>query len=656
MSAIAQFDARGEGLADLALLSAAVAACPESLAVIESGRILYANRAFAQMFGYHYRAEVEGRALSDFVPPGRACTRLSPQTADASPESECGYPACEFTSTRPDGTRIRVQSCCASFRAEDRTLLILSARDISHGERRRLVRESDKRFRAIFDAAAMGIVQCTTEGRVVETNPAVERMLGYTHAELRGMHFRDFTYPDDLAGDVELFEEMVSGKRDYYQIEIRYLRKDGGSGWVRLTVSLVRGPDGNPEFTIGMVEDITERKQAEQQLREAQKMEAIGRLVGGVAHDFNNLLTGIMLYCDLLLAGLDPNGRLRHHVEEIRMAGEHGGALIQQLLAVARQQVVEPRVLSLNQVISGMRNLLSRLIGENIELVTDLSADLWSAKMDPAQVQQIILNLVLNARDAMPDGGRVTLQTLNCTEPNQSGDLQDRDLTPCIELMVTDTGCGMDAGTRSHLFEPFFTTKQTGRGNGLGLATVHGIVKQSGGTIAVESELGQGTRVVICLPRVPAECETTPIALSTSALKGHETVLLVEDDSAVRNAARRVLTQCGYCVLEAANGTEALKVCHNHPGNIDVLVVDLVMPGMSGREVARRLRLARPNLRALYMSGYNQTERNSDPETIVLFRKPFTGSALAQKLREVLEQPTPPVRMTDPIPQKRDES
>ena len=648
MSAIAQFNAKGEGFADHALLSAAVAACPESLAIIENGRVIYANRGFAQTFGWQYPSEVQGRALAEFVPEGRACTRLTPPTHHASLDTECGYPACEFTTTRRDGTSIQVQSSCAAFQVEGRDLLIISARDISHGERRRLVRESDKRFRAIFDAAAIGIVQCATDGRVVESNPAVERMFGYSHAELRGMHFRDFTHPDDLAGDLELFAEMVAGKRDYYQIEIRYLRKDGGTGWARLTVSLVRGPDGNPEFVIGMVEDITEQKQAEQQLREAQKMEAIGRLVGGVAHDFNNLLTGIMLYCDLLLAGLDRDGRLRHHVEEIRMAGEHGGALIQQLLAVARQQVVEPRVLSLNHVVSGMRNLLSRLIGENIEFVTELAGDLWSVKMDPAQAQQIVLNLVLNARDAMPDGGRINLQTRNCTEPNQSGDLQDGGLPPSIELTVTDTGCGMDAETRSHLFEPFFTTKQAGRGNGLGLATVHSIVKQDGGTIEVESEVGQGTRVIIRLPQMQAGFEAAaPVTLDTPALKGHETILLVEDDLAVRKSARRVLSQCGYSVLQAANGTEALRVSQNHPSNIDALVVDLVMPGMSGREVARRLRLARPTLRVLYMSGYNQTERNSHPEKIVLFRKPFTGSALAQKLREVLDEPK-----TDPGQQR----
>jgi PAS domain S-box-containing protein len=642
MSAIAQFKIKGDVTVDPLLVQAAVGACPESLAIVESGRVLYANRAFARTFGYQHGSEVVGRALADFVPEGRACTQLSSQGRGRETEKECGYPACEFTSRWRDGTPIRVESSCASFRVGDRTLLIISARDITQGERRRVVRESDKRFRAMFDAAAIGIVQCTTDGLVVESNPAVERMLGYSHAELRGMHFREFTHPDDIALDLGLFQEMVAGKRDSYQIEVRYIRKDRSSGWVRLTVSLVRGPDGNPEFTIGMVEDITERKQAEQQLREAQKMEAIGRLVGGVAHDFNNLLTGIMLYCDLLLSGLERSSRLRHHVDEIRIAGEQGGALIQQLLAVARQQVVKPRVLSLNEVVAEMRNLLSRLIGENIELVSELAPDLWCVRMDPAQAQQIILNLVLNARDAMPEGGRVTLKTRNCPEP-QEGE-SEGPATPCIELRVTDTGCGMDAETLSHLFEPFFTTKQTWRGNGLGLATVHGIVTRDGGTIEVRSAVGKGTRVIIRLPRVQEEFEPAPrISLGTPALEGHETVLLVEDDSAVRRSAHRVLSQCGYNVLQASNGAEALKLCRDRSVHIDVLVVDIVMPGMSGREVARRLRQTRPSLPTLYISGYNQTEAIPESKTMVLFRKPFTGSALAQKLREVLDQSGPPM-------------
>ncbi|MBZ5721539.1 MAG: PAS domain S-box protein [Acidobacteriia bacterium] len=624
------------GDTDPALLCAAVAACRESMAIVEMGRLLYANDAFARMFGYHQAGEVQGRALAEFVPLDRACTRLD-AGGDSQPES-CGYPACEFGGTRKDGIGIWLQASCARFQAKDRNFLIITAHDISQRERRRIVRESDKRFRAIFNSAAIGMVQCTADGRVVESNPALERMLGYSKAELRGMHFRDFTHPDDVSADLDLFTETVAGKRDFYQMELRYLGKNSICGWVRLTVSLVRGPDANPEYVIGMVEDITERKRAEQQLRESQKMEVIGRLVGGVAHDFNNLLTGIMLYCDLMLAALNGKSRLRHHAEEIRLAGEHGAALIQQLLAVARQQVVEPRLLSINEAIEEMRNLLARLIGENIELHTELSNEMWLVKMDPAQVQQIILNLVLNARDAMPDGGRVTLRTRNRALPEAEA---DEGKAGWVEFIVTDNGCGMDAETRSHLFEPFFTTKRPGEGNGLGLATVHSIVRQGGGTIEVESEPGRGTRVIVRLPGA-REKLGAPLegGQSFSAQKGQETVLLVEDNSAVRKAGRRILTQRGYTVLEAANGAEALRICRDHADQIDLLLADLVMPGMNGREVARQIRLLRPDTRVLYTSGYHHTaDTAGDHEPVLLFRKPFTGSALLKKVREVLDKP-----------------
>jgi two-component system, cell cycle sensor histidine kinase and response regulator CckA len=633
MSVMAQWRTQGEATADPELLSAAIVACPESMAIVEAGHLLYANDAFARVFGYHQTAEVQGRALVEFIPENRACTRAA--GGDSRPQS-CGYPSCEFVAKRKDGVDIQIQASCAKFQAHERDFLIVTARDISHHERRRIVRESDKRFRAIFDGAAIGIVQCTTDGRVVESNPAVERMLGYSKAELRGMHFRDFTHPDDVGGDLDRFREMVAGKCDSYEMELRYLGKKGVCGWVRLTVSLVRGPDGNPEYTIGMVEDVTERKRAEQQLRESQKMEAIGRLVGGVAHDFNNLLTGIMLYCDLMLAALNGKSRLRHHAEEIRLAGEHGAALVQQLLAVARQQVVEPRVLSINESIREMRNLLARLIGENIELKTELSNELWPVKMDPAQVQQIILNLVLNARDAMPDGGRVRLRTHNCAAPEDGRTDGD---AGWVEFIVSDNGCGMDAETRSRLFEPFFTTKRPGQGNGLGLATVHSIVRQDSGTIEVESELGKGTRVIVRLPGV-REKLGTPVHQSLCARKGHETVLLVEDNAAVRKSARRILTQRGYTVLEAANGTEALRICGDHEDQIDLLLADLVMPGINGREVAVQVRQQRPQTRVLYTTGYNHA---SDPggnhEPVLLFRKPFTGSALLKKVREVLDEP-----------------
>jgi two-component system cell cycle sensor histidine kinase/response regulator CckA len=398
----------------------------------------------------------------------------------------------------------------------------------------------------------------------------------------------------------------------------------------------VRTHDREPQFAIEMTEDITERKRAEQQLREAQQMEAVGRLVGGVAHDFNNLLTGILLYSDLLAADLEPHGR-RHHADEIRLAVEQGAALIQQLLAISRQQVIEPRILSINHTILETGNLLSRLIGENLELCLELDERLGNVKMDPAQVQQILLNLVLNARDAISGTGRITVATTNCEfQPADSALAQGA--IPGIQLSVTDTGCGMAAETQSHLFEPFFTTKTSGRGNGLGLTTVQSIVRNAGGTIQVESELGKGTCFTIILPRVPDTPASRVSEILYSPGSGGETVLLVEDNLTVRQAARGILSESGSEVLEAANGAEALAVAQAYPCAIHLLVADLVMPGMSGRELVRELRKALPDLNVLFMTGYEpQPTGEAECNPVRFFRKPFTGAALLEKVHGILE-------------------
>jgi PAS domain S-box-containing protein len=642
VNAIVQLATTGNSV-DKAVLAAALDACPECIAVVETAKVVYANSGFAKLFGYQ-TSEVVGRPLSDFVPGNRTCTNASRAV-----QEPCGYSTCEFATAQRDGVRIRVQTVCARFHAGPSELRVISARDITQHERRRLVRDSNKRYRAIFDAAAIGIVQCAPDGKVVETNAAAERLLGYTRQELRGMHFRDFTHEEDVARDGELFQELIAGGRDSYQIEVRCVRKDRSSAWVRLTVSLVRGPDGNPESAIGMVEDITERKQAEQQLREAQKMDAIGRLVGGVAHDFNNLLTGIMLYCDLLIGGLDPNSRPHHHAAEIRMAGEHGAALVQQLLAVARKQVVERRVLSFNDVVLNMRNLLSRLIGENIELQTHLDDDLWPIKMDQAQAQQIVLNLVLNARDAMPDGGRVVLETRNSTQCCAEHNDGKPELRPCIQFTVSDCGCGMDGQTRARLFEPFFTTKGPGRGNGLGLATVRSIVDQEAGMIEVQSEPGKGTQVSICIPRArEAELESARADREVDASSiTAGTILLVEDDAPIRQAAQRVLSANGYSVIEAADGREALARASDLKMPIDLLLTDVVMPGLSGRDVARSLQALRPSLRVIYMSGYDHEKPGNSDQDIVFVRKPFSGDALLQTVRQAFDRPRPQLSSGD---------
>jgi two-component system, cell cycle sensor histidine kinase and response regulator CckA len=624
----------GSNGVDLEILQDAFHASAEGMALVEEGRICYANLAFAKLLGQANRSDLEGKPLSSLRPTTYPCAVTNGCHTCG---SEADTHLCQFVNRRRDGTTLRIESSCSTFHVGKRNFTVVTIRDVTVRERRRMVRDGDRRFQTIFDAAPMGIVQCDMEGRVLETNPAVQRMLGYSREELRGMHFREFTHSEDVQKDLELFQELVDGKLESYELELRYLGKAAATGWVRLTVSLIRGVDRKPQFAIGMTEDITERKRAEQRLREAQKMEVVGRLVGGVAHDFNNLLTGITLYTDLLIAGLPAGSRLLHHAEEIRMAGEQGAALIQQLLAISRQQVVEPRILSLNETIGKTRNLLSRLLGEQFELVTHLDSNLGLVKMDAAQVQQILFNLVLNARDAMAQGGRILVETRNC-ESCLAESSPSPGALPAVMLIVTDWGCGMNAETQSHLFEPFFTTKASGRGTGLGLATVYNIVKNNGGTIQVESELGRGTQCTVRLPRV-GEAEPAGKVSSYSPDFGGETILLVEDNVAVRQAANRILAECGYEVLEARSGPEALELSRQHRKPIHLLLADVVMPGVSGREVARQLCLERPEMKVLYMTGYEpeSAEPAGGRDPVVFFRKPFMGAALLDKLREVLE-------------------
>jgi two-component system cell cycle sensor histidine kinase/response regulator CckA len=522
--------------AGIKLFEAAVDASTEGLALAEEGVICYANLAFARLLGFANPSQVIGRPLAGLRPAGYPCLRLGGR------EGSCGDShLCQFTAER-DGKTFRIESTCSPFRVQDRDMLFVTIRDVSVRERRRMVRDEDRRFRTIFNGAPTTIVQCNLAGRVLEANPAAERMLGYTRTELRGMHFRQFTHPDDLEKVTELFQELAQGQTESCELELRYLNKCSGTGWVRLALSLVRGVTREPQFVIGMAEDITQRKLAEQRLREAQKMEVIGRLVSGVAHDFNNLLTGITLYCDLLLAGLDAKSRLRHHAEEIRLAGEQGAALIQQLLAISRKQVIEPKVLSLNDVIRSTRGLLGRLMGDKFRLSANLKPKLAFVRIDPAQAQQLLFNLVLNARDAMAEGGEIVIATDDCEfvppgiEPKT---------IPGVAFSVSDSGCGMSEEVRARLFEPFFTTKSGGRGTGLGLATVQDIVNRNGGTIEIDTEVGRGTRFTINLPRaLEAAGETVPHAGAFPG-KGGETILLVEDNSTVREAAAGILRESG---------------------------------------------------------------------------------------------------------------
>jgi PAS domain S-box-containing protein len=619
---------------DEAVTAACFSAAPEPLVIVEGERVLFANAAFTALFGCTVPEELVGccRSAAAARP---LCSRVDDTDTGWSQD---GHRLCYFAGSRRDGSHTEIEATCSTLEWHDRELVVVSMRDVSHRERRRAVRDSQKRYQAIFQASAMAMLQYSMQGHIQQSNPAAESLFGYPSCELRGMLFSRLIHPEDEAAEQGMFQDLAAGARDSYQLECRYVGKDEKTGWMRCNVSLVRGPAGEPRAAIAMMEDIAERKRAEQQLRDAQKMEAVGRLVGGVSHDFNNLLTGIMLYCDLLLAGLDRDSRLGHHAEEIRLAAEQGAALIQQLLAIARQQVIEPRLLCLNEVVTRTQNLLSRLIGESIAFQIQLEAELGEVRMDPAQVQQILFNLVLNARDAMPRGGRIVVETANCEFAPPGLALPAGSQIPGVALTVSDDGSGMDSNTLSHLFEPFFTTKKPGRGNGLGLATVHDIVQNNGGAIVVESNLGRGTSVRVFLPRVLAPASLVPEARFSQGPIG-ETILLLEDNLTVRKAAEHVLTECGYRVLEAANGVDAMALAESYPGTVDLVLADVDLPGMSGREVARRLSAARPSLKSLYMSGYKLIE-DEDPgsnDSVVFFPKPFTGAVLLQRVREILD-------------------
>lgn len=392
----------------------------------------------------------------------------------------------------------------------------------------------------------------------------------------------------------------------------------------------------------GIARDVTERKQLEEQLRQSQKLEAVGQLAGGVAHDFNNLLTVINGYSDLLLRKLGKEDAMRLNVEEIKKAGERAAALTRQLLAFSRKQVLQPKVLKLNAVVADVEKMLRRLIGEDIDLLTVLEPSLGQIKADPGQIEQVILNLVVNARDAMPQGGKLTIETSN-VDLTTEYERRRTDIKPgkYVMLAVSDSGTGMDAETQARIFEPFFTTKEKGKGTGLGCSTVYGIVKQSEGNIWVYSEIGKGTTFKVYLPRIDGEVQVDGAHESPFELRrGREIVLLTEDETPVRRLTRMILEMNGYEVLEATNGNEALAIYKKHRGRFDLIVTDVVMPNMSGPELARTLEALSPGIKVLYLSGYTDdaiVRHGLLDQKMAFLQKPFTPDALLRKVREVLD-------------------
>ena len=505
-----------------------------------------------------------------------------------------------------------------------------------------LLRKTEERFRTMFESAPTATMLFGVGGEVMTANRSALSLLGYEHDEALLTNADDIRHPDDAAEGRRLYRELIQGDHDSYRREARFLTKDGRTIVTQLALALVRDADGKPDFAIAMAEDVTERKLLEEQLRQSQKLEAIGRLAGGVAHDFNNMLTAIGGYTAFALEHASAGSPLESDLEEISKATDRAALLTRQLLAFSRKQVLTPELLNLNGIVVEMQSMLRPLIGEDIVLTTELDPALGPIEADPGQLHQVVMNLVVNARDAMPNGGNLTIVTANA-DVDEVGD-GSIDPGRYITLTVRDAGEGIDEETLSQIFEPFFTTKDATKGTGLGLATVYGIVKQSGGYVEVESEVGVGSAFTIYLRRVDDARQHRPeppaIAPPADPSPTHavKRILVVEDEEVVRGLVRQMLVGEGYEVLVAQDGEEAIELAGR--STIDVLLTDLTMPKVGGREVAERLRESQPGLRVIYMSGYAEDlPTGALPPATSFLGKPFTFAELTETVRSLLAAP-----------------
>jgi PAS domain S-box-containing protein len=604
-----------------------------------SGSLSFVNPKFCEMTGHsrkdaiqlHFNQLLHGGDLAKFAEQVQRMLSRELTSAESS-----------FRLVTRAGQTIDVDSHASLLLHQGRAIGIQAIlRDITERKRaEEALRASEDRYRDLFENANDLIFTHDLQGNFTSINKAAEQVTGYTREEALRMNFSQIVAPSHL----ELAWRMIGtqayhGQPAIYELEI--MAKNGQRVWLDVNARPIM-QEGRIIGVQGIAREVTERKHLEEQLWQSQKMEAVGQLAGGVAHDFNNLLTAINGYSELLLRRIGPEDAIRKELQEILKAGQRATSLTRQLLAFSRRQVLQPKVIDLNTAVSEMGKMLRRLIGEDIELLSFTAPDLGPVKVDPGQIEQVILNLAVNARDAMPKGGKLIIETTN-VKLDEIYARQHIAVTPgdYVCLAISDTGCGMDAETQSRLFEPFFTTKEPGKGTGLGLSTVYGIVKQSGGNIWVYSEPGRGTTFKIYLPRVNEPVERVRPAEETAGhLQGSEVILLVEDDGMVRSLVSEILRMQGYQVLEASSGHEAIYLCEHRQAPIHLLLTDMVLPGLSGSELAERLSGLRPGLKVLFMSGYtdrallHQGHLNFDEAYL---QKPFTPDALARKVREVLD-------------------
>lgn len=607
----------------------------------ERGIIRSFNPAAERLFGYA-ASEVIGRNLSILMPsPDREEHDGHIRRYLATGVPHIVGIGREVTALRKDGTLFPAELAVSETVLGDRRIFTGLIRDVSHRKQAEdAIREANQTLRALIETAPLAICVTDLEGRVKSWNAAAERIFGWSEAEVVGARFP--IVPEDKWDEFMAAVEEAKRGNTFAGARRRRLTRSGALIDIAIWNAPLRDREGEITGILSVIADVSDELRLEQQLREAVKMEAIGRLAGGVAHDFNNILTVITGYAEMLAESLSDDEALSADAAEILRAADHASALTNQLLVFSRHQPSNPELIDLNEVVLSLQKMLRRVIGEDVHLVTRTSPDLALVRADPAKMQQVLLNLAVNARDAMPNGGTLVIETAEVELDGSYAGLH-MGVAPgrYIMLAVSDTGTGMDQETRSRLFEPFFTTKEKGKGTGLGLSTVYGIVKQFDGEIWVYSELGKGTTFKIYLPAVndvavPERARTD----LEPASGGVETVLLVEDDTGVRKLVRSVLESQGYRVLEAADPLVALDLCRSTPDAIHLLLTDVVMPHMSGRDLAVRAADLRPDMRVLYMSGYTDSvviHHGIASGDALFIQKPFTPDDLARKVRQVLD-------------------